>query len=96
MQALGRSRGGFSTKIHMLCDGKGRPRKIILTGGEKSDCQQALPLLEGEQAQAVFADKGYDADYVLETIADMDAEAVIPPSKRRKVLRNYNIELYKQ
>lgn len=31
-QALGRSRGGLSTKIHMLCDGLGLPLKFILTG----------------------------------------------------------------
>ena len=32
-QALGRSRGGFSTKLHLRCDGHGRPVTFHLTGG---------------------------------------------------------------
>lgn len=44
-QALGRSRGGFSTKIHALSDALGNPLQFILTGGGVSDYLQALPLL---------------------------------------------------
>jgi transposase len=36
-QALGRSCGGFSTKIHAACDALGNPIRFILTGGEASD-----------------------------------------------------------
>lgn len=32
-EALGRSRGGFSTKVHLACDGKGRPLSVVLTPG---------------------------------------------------------------
>lgn len=35
--------------------------RFILTGGQEADCLQVLPLLEGETAEAVLADKGYDA-----------------------------------
>jgi transposase len=45
-EALGRSRGGFSTKIHVVCDALGNPLEIALTPGQAGDCPQAEPLLE--------------------------------------------------
>ena len=95
-QALGRSVGGFSTKIHAVCDSHRNPLKFILSGGEQSDFKKALPLLEGLKAEFVLADRGYDADYVVEAIQKMGAEAVIPPKKNRKVLREYDEHLYKE
>ena len=70
--------------------------KFILTGGEKADCQQALALLEGESAEAILADKGYDADYIVARIVAMDAEPVIPPKSNRKESREYDDFLYKE
>jgi len=40
-QAIGRSRGGRTTKIHALSDGWGRPFAFLLTGGQAADCQAA-------------------------------------------------------
>jgi len=45
-EALGRSRGGFSTKVHVACDALGNPLQIVLTTGQAGDCLQAEPLLE--------------------------------------------------
>jgi transposase len=70
--------------------------KFILTGGQEADCLQALPLLEGETAEAVLADKGYDAAYIVDGIAAMGAEAVIPSLTNRKILRDYDRFLYKE
>ncbi|MGW4516181.1 transposase [Streptomyces sp. NPDC004393] len=44
--ALGRSRGGLTTKIHLACDGKGRPLAVLLTAGQRHDSVCARPLLE--------------------------------------------------
>ncbi|MFD5721602.1 IS5 family transposase [Streptomyces sp. NPDC127036] len=44
--ALGRSRGGLTTKIHLACDGKGRPLAILLTPGQRHDSVCARSLLE--------------------------------------------------
>ncbi|WP_406840950.1 IS5 family transposase [Streptomyces sp. AHU1] len=44
--ALGRSRGGLTTKIHLSCDGRGRPLAILLTPGRRNDGICARPLLE--------------------------------------------------
>ncbi|MEV8312447.1 IS5 family transposase [Streptomyces flavidovirens] len=44
--ALGRSRGGLTTKLHLACDGRGRPLVILLTPGQRHDSVCAEPLLE--------------------------------------------------
>lgn len=70
--------------------------KFILTGGEKSDFLHACPLLENQQADAVLADKGYDADYIVTYIEAMGAEVVIPPKSNRNTQRSYDVVLYKE
>ena len=62
---MGRSRGGLSTKIHLVADAQGRPVRFSLTGGQKADVSQAIPLLTGLEAGAVIADKGYESNRVL-------------------------------
>lgn len=44
-QAIGRSRGGLSTKLHALVDGNGRPLAVVLTPGQAGDNPQLKPLL---------------------------------------------------
>ncbi|WP_424945432.1 transposase [Brucella anthropi] len=43
-EALGRSRGGFTTKLHARCDAKGRPLGFVLTPGQTHDTQGFAPL----------------------------------------------------
>ena len=62
---MGRSRGGLSTKIHMVVDARGQPIRFILTGGQAGDAPLAIPLLTGMEATHVIADKGYDSDKIL-------------------------------
>ncbi len=95
-QALGRSRGGLSTKIHMTVDARGQPIRFILTGGQAHDATQAIPLLTGIKATHVIGDKGYDSNQILEFIQQQEAVAVIPPRSNRTTLREYDRELYKQ
>ena len=47
-------------------------------------------------AEAVIADKGYDADHLCDKIAETGAQIVIPPKRNRKVQRAYDIDLYKE
>ncbi|PPD43870.1 MAG: IS5/IS1182 family transposase [Methylobacter sp.] len=83
-EALGRSKGGFSCKIHALCDALGMPIKYILTGGQEAECQQAIPLLENVKALAVLADKAYDTDVLRAWLKCRGIKAVIPPKSNRK------------
>jgi transposase len=95
-QALGRSRGGLSTKIHAACDSHGNPLRFILTAGSCADYDSASGLLEGLSAQAVIADKGYDSDRIVAFIGQMGAQAVIPPRCHRLTPRTYDRHLYKE
>ena len=56
----------------------------------------AHDLINGIDAQAAIADKGYDADHLAERIADAGIEVVIPPKRNRKVQRHYDADLYKE
>ncbi|MGZ4978681.1 MAG: IS5 family transposase [Methylobacter sp.] len=80
-EALGRSKGGFSCK---LCDALGMPIKYLLTGGQKAECQQAIPLLENVKPSAVLADKAYDTDELRTWLKDRGIKTVIPPKSNRK------------
>ena len=92
-QALGRSRGGFSTKIHVNVDALGNPLRFLLTGGQRHDITQAEDLIAGYEFERVIADRSYD---LLRRIAEQEAEAVIPPRKNRKEQRDYDKHLYKE
>ena len=95
-QALGRSRGGFSTKIHLMVDALGNPLDFILTAGQVNDITQAPALLQNHRADYVIADKGYDADAFIALIEQMGAIPVIPARKNRKQCRFYDQHLYQE
>jgi transposase len=96
LEALGRSRGGFSTKIHAVTDALGNPLAFILTGGQASDIGQAERLIGDFPAQAVIGDKGYDSDAFVKAVAARGMEAVIPPRANRLTPRAYDRHLYKE
>jgi transposase len=95
-QAIGRSRGGRTTKIHVLIDGAGRPLAFCLTGGNIADITVAAPLLEGAAASAwLIADKGYDADHLRLLLDGRGTTAVIPNKSNRKRLFPFDPERYR-
>jgi transposase len=80
-QALGRSRGGFSTKIHLKTDFQGKPLDFHLTGGEASDSRQFETLLDigpDIRPRAAITDKGYDAEVNREAARKRAICPVIP------------------
>ncbi len=95
-QSLGRSRGGFSTKIHLATDALGNALRFILTGGERNDITQAESLVKDLFAEYVIADKGYDAEAFVLHLKGRDAEAVIPSRATNKVQREIDAHLYKE
>jgi hypothetical protein len=78
-KALGRSRGGLSTKIHLLADEVGLPVAFRITPGQAAEYAEAICLLEAQRAEAVIADKGYDSAEIVATIEGIGAVAVIRP-----------------
>lgn len=85
---------GKSTKVHANVDALGNPRRLIVTPGQAHDVCTAPDLIEDEDTQAVIADKAYDSDSLLALIAQMGAEAVIPPKANRIDQRDYDKNLY--
>src|SRR5207344_1199557 len=65
-QAIGRSRGGLTTKIHALVDALGNPVDLMLTPGQAHDLTCAEPLLENADPYACIGDKAYDADPLID------------------------------
>ncbi len=94
-QALGRSRGGLTTKVHMLADTFGRPLRFRITPGQASDIAAAPHLFEGQRGGAVLADKAYDGNDLRDRIAAMNATAVIPSKRNRKVAIPHDASIYK-
>ena len=80
--ALGRSKGGLTTKIHGLTDALGLPLRLIATGGHRSEMTQAAALLAGFKADHVLADKGYDGRCVIEAVNETGAMPVYSVPKK--------------
>ena len=95
-QGLGGSRGGLSTKIHAAGDALGNPIRLIGSPGQRNDIGFAHDLVDGFNAGATIADKGYDADHLVDRIVQTATTAVIPPKPNRKVQRPYDADLYKE
>lgn len=90
------SRGGLSTKIHAQCDALGNPTKILLSEGQASDLEGSDCFLDHFEAEALLADKGYDADErVINKLVSQGKEVVIPSKSNRKHPRDHDKELYK-
>ncbi|MGY2052437.1 IS5 family transposase [Methylobacterium sp. JK268] len=85
-QALGRSRGGLSTKIHLVVRGLGCPVRFALTAGQQGDAPQAEALLVDLPAAVVLADAADDGDRLRQAIAAKAAKGLIPdnPSRAKK------------
>ena len=94
-QALGRSRGGISSKIHLATDAHGNPLRLILTGGERNDITQIEALLDGFKADHVLADRGYDGARAMQAIAKTGAQPVVPRRKTTASWRTFDPWLYK-
>jgi len=81
-ESIGKSRGGFSTKIHLAVDSYGYPVHFELTGGQRNDFVMAESLIKhSPKSDYVIADKGYDSqsirDYAIE-------HGSVPQIPRRK------------
>ena len=93
---LGRSKGGFTCKIHAKVDALGNPLKFIITSGQSSDIGQAKNLLGKTTGAYVLGDKGYDADEFRESINQQKCIPVIPGRSNRKKTIKYDKHIYKE
>ena len=95
-QALGRSRGGLTTKLHAVVNGKGLPLRLEVTPGEAHDNRLCLTLLGDLNPKTmVIADRGYDADWIRALVDEQGAWANIPPKRNRKDPVCFSPHLYR-
>lgn len=92
---IGLTKGGRQSKIHALCDERGRPWALVLTPGNIPDISAARQCIGALPASAeLVADKGYDADALREWLARRGTLAVIPPMRHRRVQFPYDRRVY--
>jgi transposase len=96
-QAIGRSRGGLSTKIHPLVEAFVNAIGFVLSGGQAHDLIGADHLLPSMKTDILLADKACGADErVISLLENAGKTPVIPSKSNRKVLRDYGNDLYKE
>jgi len=97
-QAFGRSRGGFTCKVHCLSDARGIPLVFHLTGGEAADCTafEAVTALAETRPTYLLADKGYDTDAIRAALHEDGVRAAIPPRSHRKTTIRWNERVYRE
>jgi transposase len=94
---IGRTKGGRNTKLHAVCDAKGRPLVLVLTPGNTHDCKVAQLCIEALPPSAeLVADKGYDSRLLREWLEARGTTPVIPPRSHRKVQYAYDRAAYRQ
>ena len=94
-EALGRSAGGFTTKLHAVVRDAFLPGRFILTAGARHDVSEAPALIAGYTCDTVIADAAYDSDAFRAAIVDQGSIPVIRPRKNRLEDRPYDEDLYK-
>lgn len=89
-EAIGRSRGGLTTKIHLACDGQGRPLAFTITAGNVNDCTQFEQVMARisvsrrgpgrprTRPEQVVADKGYSSTKIRSYLRRRGIKAAIP------------------
>ena len=88
----------MSTKIHAVVDALGYPINFVLSEGQESDSNYAITVLSNVDIDGsdVLADKGYDADKIIDYIYDNGGEPTIPSKANRLFQRQCDWWLYKE
>ena len=83
-QAMGRSLGRFTTKIHVPGDGLGNPLRLRLIPGQRSDIVVAEAMIKGLNFEYILADRGYAAPSFYDWILDQSYNQSFHRTKRQR------------
>ena len=87
----------MNSKLHAICDSKGRPISFFVSAGQVSDYIGARALLSSlPDVDWLLGDRGYDADWFREALQDKGIRACIPGRKQRKTTVKYDKRRYKR
>lgn len=102
--ALGRSRGGYSTKLHVLTDGQGVPLGVIATPGQRNEAPEFENVMDAclintfrkaNRPESLAADKAYSSKAIRNYIAKREIEDVIPTRSNETQKTAFNKSKYK-
>ncbi len=94
---MGRSRGGLTTKIHVLVDARGLPITLKLTEGQAHDGRSAEDMFDTVRAGTVLlADRAYDSNKLRATLHARGAWANIKPMPHRLKPPRFSKRLYRE
>lgn len=107
-QALGRSRGGFSTKLHLRTERGGKPVALLVTAGERHEQSAFAPLMERGavkrrgrgrprlRPKRVVGDKGYSSRTIRRYCHRRGIQPVIPTKANERRQPGFDRELYRE
>ena len=99
---MGRSRGGFGSKLHLLCDGNGAPLAALLTPGQAHESKSAEALVDAirigrrRRPKLVAGDKGYSHDFVRRMLRRRRIKPLIPTRSDQPRDPRFDREAYKR
>jgi transposase len=94
---IGTTKGGRNTKLHAVCDERGRPHVLLLTPGNTHDVKVAEAAIGAvPPSDYLVADKGYDSNALRAWLSERGTVAVIPAKSNRKVHIEHDRQIYKQ
>ncbi len=97
-------RGRAGSKHHLITDGRGTPLAVLLTGGNRNDVTQLLPLLDAippvrgrvgrprRKPDSLFADRGYDHNIYRDQVS---ARGIVPAIARRDARHGTGLGTYR-
>jgi transposase len=87
----------LNSKLHAVCDGRGRPLVMLLSEGQMSDYKGAALMIDAlPRAKVLLGDKGYDADWFRQALIGRGTTPCIPSKANRKVQIDYDKALYRR
>ena len=105
-QGLGRSRGGFSSKLHVLTDGVGTPLGVTLTAGQRNESIEFENLMNTVPATwlrdpdwrpgAIAGDKGYSTVHIRDWLKAHQVQDIIASRSNETGSEQFDRKLYRQ
>ena len=93
-RAIGKSKGGWTTKIQTFADAMGRPVAFHLSGGNVSDYEM-LPDMDDGRVEHLVGDRGCDSNKIRSGLEKRDIQSCVPGRRNRKMEIEYDKKLYK-
>ena len=94
-QAIGKSRGGLTTKILALTDALGNLVRVVLLPGQRYGTVGVAPLIKGIEFNGLIADKALNANWIIAELNQRGAKIVISQKVNRRAPLDLDRDVYK-